>query len=98
MLLRKQPTDAKKKDASSSPGPDAKRLLVDAFQDVVECHARNFTAFQRRHRVRQLEDAVALAETQRIAQIFYDHLEPNELEAWSQKLHVLGHEELWRPM
>ena len=93
ILLRKQPTNSQKKDASSSlDDPDTKRLLVDAFQDVVECHARNFTAFQRRHRVRQLEDAVSLAETPRIAQIFYDHLEPNELEAWSQKLHVLGHE------
>ena len=99
MVLRKKPTGDPENDAPSRPeGPDTKRSLVDAFQEVVECHSQNFTAFQRRHRVRQLEDAVSLAEMPQLAQVFYDHLESNELEAWSHKLHALGHEELWRPM
>ena len=42
--------------------PDAEKIayvqtLIAAFQAVVERHARNFTAFERRQRVRQLSGA-----------------------------------------
>ena len=74
------------------------RDLIGAYQEVVEQHARNHTAFERRHRVRQLEDAVMQAPPTVLAQTFYGHLEPNELDAWSQKLHALGREDLWRPL
>ena len=71
--------------------------LIDAFQDVVEHHARNHTAFERRHRVRKLANTAMQADSSMLAQVFYEHLEPDELEAWSQKLHSLGREDLWRP-
>ena len=72
--------------------------LIGAFQRVVEQHARNHTAFERRQRVRQLEEAIMQAPPPEHAQIFYGHLEPNELDAWSQALHALGRDDLWRPL
>ena len=81
------------------PAEDAGvQALITAYQEIAERHAHNFTAFERRHRVRQLSVAATQADSYTLAQTFYDHLEPNELEAWSCMLHALGREDLWRPL
>ena len=72
--------------------------LVAAFREVVERHARNYTAFERRHRVRQLEAAVDQADVTALADVFYAHLEPNEVDGWNQALHTLDREDLWRAL
>ena len=85
--------------AAAQPVADADvQTLIAAFQAVVERHARNFTAFERRQRVRQLSDAAMQAASGMLAQTFYNHLEPNEIEAWGCSLHALGREDLWRPL
>ena len=38
------------------------------------------------------------ADTSLLAQTFYEHLDPCELEAWGQQLHVLERDDLWRPL
>ena len=85
--------------AADSPAEDAcVQTLIDAFRDVVERRSQNYTAFERRYRVRQLADAAMQADSSTLAQTFYEHFEPSELEAWSHMLHALGREDLWRPL
>ena len=97
--LRAQVAARNMATAADQPMADAGvQTLIAAFQAVVERHARNFTAFERRHRVRQLSDAAMQAASGMLAQTFYNHLEPNELEVWSCSLHALGREDLWRPL
>ena len=74
------------------------QVLITAYQAVLERVARNHTAFERRQRVRQLTEAVMNADTSLLAQTFYEHLDPCELEAWGQQLHVLERDDLWRPL
>ena len=83
---------------SAAGGPDHKSTLVALYRDLVECHSRGFTPFERRCRVRQLEDAVLPADTAQLAQIVYGHLQDDESEAWSRMLHSHGLEKYWMPV
>ena len=73
------------------------QVLITAYQAILERVARNHTAFERRQRVRQLTEAVMDADTSLLAQTFYEHLAPCEIEEWGRQLHILEREDLWRP-
>ena len=72
--------------------------LISAYREVLERRAQNCTPFERRCRVRQLAEAASTVDPAELALTFYAHLAPGEREAWGQQLHILGCEDLWRPL
>ena len=84
--------------SSGAGGLDHKSTLVALYRDLVECHSRGFTPFERRCRVRRLEDELLPADETQLAQIVYGHLRNDESEAWSCMLHSYELDAFWMPM